>query len=178
MNKFWRDDIEKARSEAKAENKFLVLEYDAALDGDFVSAMTPEEFEAEKAKYQKRGIYGGWITVSEDYTQKSADTKEEMAEETVTVKSFILSNLLRGAKDRLEKLAQMGAPEIMLTSQKKAVEKLEAGNLKISGDTDLLGETFVSFETRNGKGGKQYVHINGSINFFPNSRYGMFITRA
>ena len=110
MNRYWRDDIEKARSEAKAEHKLLVLEYDAALDGDFVSAMTPEEFEAENAKYQKRGIYGGWITVSEDYTQNPAEVEEKKAEETVTVKSFILSNLLRGAKDRLEKLAQMGAP--------------------------------------------------------------------
>ncbi len=32
--KYWREDIEKARAEAKAGHKLLVLEYDASLDAD------------------------------------------------------------------------------------------------------------------------------------------------
>ena len=49
MKKYWRNDIDKVRAEAKAEHKLLVLEYDATADADLVSAMTREEFEAEKA---------------------------------------------------------------------------------------------------------------------------------
>lgn len=67
--KYWREDVEKARAEAKAGHKLLVLEYDASLDADLCSAMTPAEFDKAKAT-QYDNSHAGWIAVKEDYTQK------------------------------------------------------------------------------------------------------------
>lgn len=66
VRKYWRDDINKVREIARKEHKLLVLEYDAGLDGDFVMALTPEEYEEEAAEY--KNCMAGWITISEDYT--------------------------------------------------------------------------------------------------------------
>ncbi len=66
--KYWRENIEKARAEAKTEHKLLVLEYDALTDADLCSAMTQMEFDEAKAT-QYRNVYAGWIMIKEDYTK-------------------------------------------------------------------------------------------------------------
>lgn len=96
----------------------------------------------------------------------------------ITVKEYILDGLLRGEKDRLEKLTQFGAPQVVIDGQRKFVEKLEAGDLRIGGDKDALDDTFQSREIRKGRGGKTYIVINGNINYFPAAQYGPYIKRA
>ena len=78
MKKYWTEDFEKVRQMAKAERKLLVLEYDACIDADSVSAMTPEEFAEAKADYDKRSIQGGWIHLSADYTSPIAELEFEL----------------------------------------------------------------------------------------------------
>lgn len=97
---------------------------------------------------------------------------------SITVREYILDGLLRGAKDRLEKLAQFSAPKVMIDGQRKLIEKLESGDLSISGDKDVLDDIFVSREFRKGRGGKTYIVINGNINYFPAAQYGPYIKRV
>lgn len=97
---------------------------------------------------------------------------------TITVKDYILAGLLKEAKDRLEKLTKFNAPKVVVDGQRKFVERLEAGDLKISGDKDALDDTFQSREFRKGHGGKTYIVINGNINYFPAAQYGPYIKRT
>lgn len=97
---------------------------------------------------------------------------------SITVREYILDGQLRQAKDRLEKLTQANAPQVMIDGQKKIVEKLETGAIRISGDKDALDDTFQSREFRKGRGGKVYIVINGNINYFPAAQYGPYIKRV
>ncbi len=96
----------------------------------------------------------------------------------MTIKDYIRNKLLESGKERLEKLVEISAPEIVITGQKKFIENIKSGNIEISGDTDTLSDAFETIEAKKGKGGKTYYVFNGSINFFPKARYGMFIKRA
>lgn len=93
------------------------------------------------------------------------------------IADFILKTEYRGAQERLEKLIQMEAPKIMVQGQQKLVEELSTGKIKIGGDQDLLQYTFETFEIKKGKGGKSYVQFDNGIKYFPNAKYGRFITR-
>jgi hypothetical protein len=90
---------------------------------------------------------------------------------------FIVRNELRAAQERLEKLMQIKAPEVMIQGQKRIVEELSAGKIKVGGDQELLQCTFETFETKKGKGGKVYVQFDNGIKYFPNAKYGRFIAR-
>lgn len=90
---------------------------------------------------------------------------------------FIVRNEYRAAQERLEKLMQMKAPEVMIQGQKKIVKELSEGKIKIGGDQDLLQCTFETFETKKGNGGKIYIQFDKGIKYFPNAKYGRFITR-
>ena len=96
----------------------------------------------------------------------------------MTIREYILSGALAAARDRLERLSQISAPAVLISSQQKAVSDLEAGNLKISGDLDTLEDEFLDRVFKTGRGGKQYIQINGNVNFFPNAKYGPYISRA
>lgn len=106
--------------------------------------------------------------------------KEERIEEAEveTVGESILKVVTANAEERLNKLEEIGAPEVVIEGQRKAVENLRNGALKISGEKELLDVAVESKEVRKGNGGKMYIVFNGNINFFPNARYGMFIKRA
>lgn len=93
----------------------------------------------------------------------------------MTIRDYILNGAISAAKERLERLLTIGAPEMMVDGQKKAVEDLENGNLKIGGDTKVLDWEFKNREIKTGKGGKGYILINGNVSFFPNAKYGMYI---
>lgn len=93
----------------------------------------------------------------------------------MTVYQFILNGTIASMQDRLTKLQEIGAPSIMITSQEALIKEAQAGTLKISGDTEALQEEYKTHEIRKGRGGKQYLHINGNINYFPNAQYGRYI---
>ena len=90
---------------------------------------------------------------------------------------FILRNEYRQSQERLEKLIQMKAPEVMIQRQQELVDELAAGKIKIGGDQDLLQCTFETFESKKGNGGKLYIQFDNGIKYFPNAKYGRFITR-
>lgn len=90
---------------------------------------------------------------------------------------LIVRNELRAAQERLEKLMQIKAPEVMIQGQKRIVEELSAGKIKVGGDQELLQCTFETFETKKGRGGKVYVQFDNGIRYFPNTKYGRFIER-
>lgn len=96
----------------------------------------------------------------------------------MTIKDYILEGTIKSSETRLEKLKEMGAPGVMITSLEQNIEELKNGVLKIGGDVDVLDEEFIDREFKTGNGGKQYICINGSVNFFPNARYGMYIKRG
>lgn len=96
----------------------------------------------------------------------------------MTIREYILDGTIKTAQTRLEKLKEMSAPQIMITTLEADINKMQAGNLKIGGDVEVLDEELISREFKTGKGGKQYIQINGCINFFPNARYGMYIKKA
>jgi len=96
---------------------------------------------------------------------------------TNKIVDFILRNEYRAAQERLEKLIQMEAPRVMIQGQQKLVEELSTGKIRVGGDQDLLQCTFETFETKKGNGGKLYIQFDNGIKYFPNAKYGRFITR-
>jgi len=93
----------------------------------------------------------------------------------MTIREKIIENEITMLKERVEALKCMNMPACMFEGAADEIEKLEAGILAIGGDTSLLDAEYVSGEVKRGRGGKQYVQINGCINFFPKAKYGRYI---
>lgn len=93
----------------------------------------------------------------------------------MTIRNYILNGAISTAKERLEKLQAINAPQVIIDGQKRAIADLENGNLKIGGDTKVLDREFENREFKTGRGGKGYILINGNVSFFPNAKYGMYI---
>lgn len=96
----------------------------------------------------------------------------------MTIREYILNGAIKTAQTRLEKLKEMSAPQIMIATLEADIEQMQAGSLKIGGDVEVLDEELVSREFKTRRGGKQYIQINGCINFFPNAKYGMYVKKA
>lgn len=77
-----------------------------------------------------------------------------------------------GLKERLERLIELGAPQVMIEAQKMMVD-----NPKIGGDNELLDAVISTKEIKKGRGGKEYILFNDMICFFPKAKYGMYISR-
>lgn len=85
----------------------------------------------------------------------------------MTIREYIVC----GMQDRLNKLIEIGAPAVIIEGQKKFID-----NPKVGGDINYLDDVISSKEIKTGRGGKQYILFNGNIQFFPNARYGMYIS--
>lgn len=96
----------------------------------------------------------------------------------MTIREKIIENEITATAQRLEALENMGAPAVVIEGTKKNLDALKAGIIKVGGDNKLLDEEYINGEVKKGNGGKQYVHINGCINYFPNAQYGRFIATA
>ena len=96
----------------------------------------------------------------------------------MTIKDVIIKTELRALKERVKKLQELEAPDVMITSTEQEIDRLESGNLKIGGNIKLLEVEFVSSENKVGRGGKGYVQFNSSINYFPNAKYGRYIQKG
>ena len=96
-----------------------------------------------------------------------------------TIRTYICECEAKMQKERLEKLIEMSAPEIMITRTKEIIVELETENIKVGGDKELLDVEFINREVKKGRGGKTYISLNnGTINYFPNAQYGRYIKRA
>lgn len=92
-----------------------------------------------------------------------------------TIKEHIIQAELKGLRERVNKLIQAEAPDIMIDMTKEEIKNLEQGILKIGGDKSLLDREFISCENKVGNSGKRYVQFNNNINYFPNAKYGRYI---
>lgn len=96
----------------------------------------------------------------------------------MTIKEYIIDGTITALMDRENKLKEIGAPTIMITSIGEEIDRLMKGVLKCSGDTDLLEEEYISVEKKKGKGGKPYYVFNDNINYFPQAKYGRFVAKG
>ena len=87
--------------------------------------------------------------------------------------------MIRELEERQRALEEMGAPDVIIEGNRKALDDLKAGGkLKIGGDLDALEEEQETVEAKKGRGGKVYYQINGNVMFFPKAAYGMYIKRV
>ncbi len=95
----------------------------------------------------------------------------------MTIGEIIIRNELAAAKARLSKLEALGAPAVTLEAIRREVAQLEAGELKIGGDRALLELEAEGAEVKTGRGGKKYIRFANGVQYFPQARYGRFISR-
>lgn len=120
----------------------------------------------------------GTLRLVEIQTGKVLKEVEPEEEAQMTIRDFVKNTMVKAMEERLNDLMKIGAPAVMIDGQRKAIEAMANGTMKIGGDTEALDDVYASHEVRKGTGGRQYFAINGNVNFFPNARYGMFIKRA
>lgn len=94
-----------------------------------------------------------------------------------TILDWICEHELPAYEERLAKLESINAPEIVINGQARACEDLRERRIKVGGMKELTGNPVEKFEVKRGNGGKQYVEFNGSIRYFPNAKYGRYITQ-
>ena len=95
----------------------------------------------------------------------------------MTIKDFIIEKETKMMKERLEQLEKFGAPAIIKKQLKENIKKLENGELKVGGDESLLEFEFKCFAVKKGRGGKVYLEFNNIIKYFPEAKYGRYITK-
>lgn len=93
------------------------------------------------------------------------------------VKDLVIKFLVDTQSNRLAKLKELHAPAVMIESLEKAIESWKAGNLVVGGKKALLSEECKSFQVKKGNGGKAYLEFDNGVKFFPQARYGFFISR-
>ena len=97
----------------------------------------------------------------------------------MTIREKIIENELAYQKDRYAKLKEMGAPVVIIENMERVISELTAGDIKVTGETELLDLDYFNGEVKKGKGGKVYICMNnGSILYFPNAKYGRFIRKG
>lgn len=96
----------------------------------------------------------------------------------MTIKEKILEQTINYVKWRKDKLINMDAPKVMIDSCDEELKRLEDGDLRCSGDIELLDEELQSHDIKTGRGGKPYHVFNGNINYFPKAKYGRYIKKG
>ena len=97
------------------------------------------------------------------------------------IREYILEKELIGYNYRLDKLIEIGAPQVIIDRQRELVGELENGVLSVSGDKEVLEFEFNKSEKKTGRGGKVYIQFtcdNCLVNYFPTAKYGRYIKRA
>ena len=96
----------------------------------------------------------------------------------MTIKEYIIEGTKTALEERRDKLVAMQAPDILITSIGDELINLYKGELKCSGEIELLDEEMNNVEQRKGKGGIPYYVFNGNINYFPKAKYGRFVAKG
>lgn len=94
-----------------------------------------------------------------------------------TLKEKILDMEIKVVSERLEVFNRIeGSPQIVKDMLNNKLSEYESGNIKIGGCKSLLDTTYENHEVKKGRGGKPYISFNnGTINYFPQARYGKCI---
>jgi len=102
----------------------------------------------------------------------------------LTVSQFLAEHILKSQKDRLAKLIEIKAPQVMLDNMQKSIKFLEEGGTGYAvrkGDSDCLGWIVISSTVKTGNGGKKFREITceeGKVNYFPQASYGRFVSKS
>ena len=95
------------------------------------------------------------------------------------IRDKIIESMLEIVTERCEKIIEIRGPAIIIENLKKEIENLKNGILKVKDKENLLDLEFNDIEWKKGRDGVPYVTFNnGTINYFPNARYGAFIKKA
>lgn len=93
-----------------------------------------------------------------------------------TLRDKILDMEISVLGDRIAKLSDIQAPQVILDNSAKLLTEYREGNIKIAGDIGLLNLPYENHTVKTGRGGKQYISFNhGTVNYFPQAHYGKCI---
>lgn len=95
----------------------------------------------------------------------------------MNIKDWIILKEVPMIEERAKRLEEIRAPKIMIEGTIKMAQELKEGNLKIGGDKSLLEEEATDYEVKNGRGGVSYIQFDNGIAYFPNAKYGRFISK-
>jgi len=90
----------------------------------------------------------------------------------------IRDDIIASKENRLNALKDARAPQIIIDNLTAEVEQYRNGNIDIKGDISLLDYEFITREVKTGSGGKQYIQYDNAINWFPNAKFGQFISKV
>ena len=175
----------------KFSEDFIILEY---IDNVKYVTLTLDFGDGEIIKTQisrRNGEKGNYRIITtacldeEDVQHLRNNEQVESIEEEVcpelnipTILDKILEIEINAWQNRLNKLTAINAPEIMLVKLRENIENAKKGIIKITDKEDLLSIHFKEYEVKKGRGGVPYIQFNGSINYFPEGKYGKFIKSA
>lgn len=93
-----------------------------------------------------------------------------------TIKKYVLEKEITHLSERLKRLEEMGAPSAQIAGGVKILEDLKSGVLKVGGKPELLDLEAINPVAKKGSGGKVYIEFANGVKYFPNARYGRYIT--
>lgn len=96
----------------------------------------------------------------------------------MTIKDYIIDGTITALMDRENRMKELGAPAIIITTIGEEIDRLMKKELRCGGEKELLDEEMVSVEKKKGRGGIPYYVFNGDINYFPKAKYGRFIAKG
>lgn len=94
----------------------------------------------------------------------------------MTIKEIVLEIEIKSGAYRAEKLEELKAPQVMIDALKANVEDMKAGNLKVGGAVEKLDNEVDGYEIKKGRGGKQYIEFSDGTRYFPEAKYGRYIS--
>jgi len=96
----------------------------------------------------------------------------------MNIKEKIIEMRIKNCEYRLSRFVEIGAPEVMIARVKEILVDLQNGVLDVKDKGNIFNETYLNHEVKTGRGGKKYISFNdGSLNYFPEGKYGPFTSR-
>lgn len=99
----------------------------------------------------------------------------------MTIKQDILDGIISATRERLVKLNDLSAPQVIIDRDQQVLDEALAGKVKVSDKQNLINLGFTNVEYKNGKGGKpyrEYATEKGTVLYFPRARFGRFLTMS
>lgn len=95
-----------------------------------------------------------------------------------TIREVIMQGEARMLAARLEQLETIQAPTCLLEGVATNLFAARAGTLHIGGDATLLDAPAGTYQSRKGRGGKLFVEFENGTCYFPQARYGRYVSAA
>lgn len=97
----------------------------------------------------------------------------------MNIKEMIIKINLENYRHRLNGFEKIGGPGIIISTLKVTIARLLLGELDVNDKGNIFNEPYINHEVKTGRGGVQYISFNnGTMNYFPNGKYGPFTSRV